>query len=291
MDNAKYAIQVSVVTIIINILLSLIKFIAGILGASSALISDAFHSLSDVLGTIVVIIGVKIASAKSDKEHPYGHERFEPIAAMLLAGFLLGTGVIIAYVAIINIYNGTYKIASIPTDLALYAAVISILLKEGMYWYTRNAAKKIKSDILMADAWHHRSDSLSSFGSLVGIFGAQMGYPILDPLAALFISLFIFKVSYDIFISTIDKITDRACDEETILAIRNNINEDKDIIRLDLLKTRLFGDKIYVDVEISVSPFLSLIDAHAIAERVHDKLEEDFPDIKHCMVHVNPAMI
>ncbi len=291
MEKAQYAIQVSIVTIIVNILLSLIKFIAGIIGASSALISDAFHSLSDVLGTVVVIIGVKIASAKSDESHPYGHEKFEPIAALLLAGFLLGTGVLIAYSAIMNMYSGAYKSATSPTDIALYAAGLSLIMKEGMYWYTRNAAKKIQSDILMADAWHHRSDSLSSFASLFGIYGAQAGYPILDPLAALLISFFIFKVSYDIFMSTIDKLTDRACDDTTIEAIRTKIEADSDIVRIDELKTRLFGDKIYVDVEIAVSPFLSVIDAHTIAERIHEGLEEAFPEIKHCMVHVNPAMI
>jgi cation diffusion facilitator family transporter len=172
--------------------------------------------------------------------------------------------------------------------MALVAAVLSIALKEGMYWYTKAAAVKVRSDALMADAWHHRSDSLSSIGSLVGIGGAMLGFPILDPIASVIICLFIVKVSFEIFKDATDKMVDKACDDETIEAMKNVISGIDGVKGLDLIHTRLFGSKIYVDIEISADGELNLKQAHGIAENVHHTIEEKFADVKHCMVHVNP---
>ncbi len=284
-----YTMRISIVTIFCNVILAVIKFVAGFIGNSSALISDAVHSLSDVLSTFVVIVGVRMGNKESDKDHPYGHERLECIAALILAGLLLATGIGIAFVACEKIYTGMYTTMAIPTTLALIVAIASIFIKEGMYWYTFLAAKKINSDMLRADAWHHRSDALSSLGSLAGIGGAQLGYPICEPLAAFVICYFIIKVSYDICRDAVSKLVDTAVDEETNRQISTTVLSHDAIIAIDDLKTRMFGNRIYVDVEIAVLPHITLIAAHQIAESIHDMVEKNFPDVKHCMVHVNPC--
>ncbi len=288
-NEVKYAIKVSVITIIANAALALVKGIAAIVGNSSALLSDAAHSLSDVLSTFVVLIGVKVANKESDKDHQYGHERLESIAAILLSGVLMATGVGIGFVGMEKLFSGNYENLVLPTNIALYAAIVSIFAKEAMYWYTYFAAKKINSDVLMADAWHHRSDALSSIGSFIGILGAKMGYPVMDSLASVVIALLVMKAAYDIFVNAMDKLVDKALDEKTEKEIINLITSFDEVLGIDLIKTRMFGNKIYVDVEIVVDRALSLVDAHEIAEKVHNSIEENFVLVKHCMVHVNPS--
>lgn len=284
----KVANKVSFITIVQNVLLSVFKLFAGIFAHSNAMISDAIHSASDVFSTIIVIIGVKLASKKSDKEHPYGHERLECVAAIVLSIVLLYTGIKIGSQAVKDIIGGDYQNLQKPGMLALVAAVVSIVTKEIMYWYTRHYAKKIDSSALMADAWHHRSDALSSVGAFIGILGARMGYPILDPIASVVICIFIGKAAYDIFKDAVDKMVDKSCDEKTIQKMREVIASQNGVENIDLLQTRLFGAKIYVDIEIAADKTLSLENAHEIAQRVHDAVEKNFPLVKHCMVHVNP---
>lgn len=286
----KIAMHVSGVSIFINVALSLFKLLAGIIAHSGAMISDAVHSASDVLSTIVVIIGVRLSGKKSDKEHQYGHERLECVSSIILSGLLMLTGVGIGISGIEKIIAGTEgQNLIIPGALALTAAVISLVVKEWMFWYTRAAAKKINSGALMADAWHHRSDALSSIGAFVGILGARLGYPILDPIASVVICLFIAKASIDIFKDAIDKMVDHSCDEETVQRMKDVIMEISGVDRIDDIRTRLFGSRIYVDIEIAADGDMTLRDAHAIAEKVHDAMEGTFQDVKHCMVHVNPS--
>ncbi len=287
----KVANKVSLVSIAGNVVLSLMKLLAGIVAHSNAMISDAVHSASDVFSTIIVIIGIRLASKESDKEHPYGHERLECVAAIVLAMVLLITGIGIGYTAVSNIARGNYGELSVPGILALIAAIVSIVSKEAMYWYTRFYAKKIDSSALMADAWHHRSDAFSSVGALIGIAGARMGYPIMDSIASLVIFVFIVKAAYDIFKDAVDKMVDHSCDEQTQNEIYTCVKNHKDVLGVDLLQTRIFGNKIYVDVEIEVNASYSLRDAHHIAESVHDMIEQTFPKVKHIMVHVNPKEI
>lgn len=287
-DVKKVAVKTSIVTIIINFLLSAFKLIAGILGNSMAMVSDAIHSASDVFSTLIVIIGVKIAAKAPDKNHQFGHERFECVAAIILAVVLFGTGIYIGYSGISNIVTGAYKNFEIPTYLALAAAIVSIVVKEGMFWYTIRAAKKCNSGALKADAWHHRSDALSSVGSLAGIVGAMFGVLILDSIASLVICLLILKAAVDIFIDAVKKMTDQACDEKTEGEIRDFILSCEGVKGLDSLMTRLFGNRIYVIAEISCDSELPLHDAHDIAERVHTGIEQNFPLVKHVTVHVNP---
>lgn len=285
----KVANKVAIITIIQNVLLSVFKLLAGIFAHSNAMISDAIHSASDVFSTIVVIIGVKLASKDSDKEHPYGHERLECVAANILAMVLLFTGLEIGSKAIKDIFSGNYSNLKAPGVLALIAAIVSIVVKEIMYWYTRHYAKKIDSSALMADAWHHRSDALSSIGALIGISGAMLGYPVMDAVASLVIFVFIAKAAYDIFKDAMDKMVDHSCDTETEKEIYDLVLDNKEVLGIDLLQTRIFGNKIYVDVEIQVDGSYTLQKAHEIAEEVHKSIEHNFHKVKHVMVHVNPA--
>lgn len=284
------AMHVSTVSIIVNVVLSLFKLIAGLLGRSGAMISDAVHSLSDVFSTIVVMIGVSISKRKSDEEHQYGHDRMECVAAILLSVLLFIVGVGIGVGGIEKIVNRNQTEVAAPGVIALVAAVFSIVIKEWMYWYTRAAANKINSGALMADAWHHRSDAMSSIGAFIGIGGARLGYPILDPVASLVICFFIGKAAYDIFKDAVDKMVDKSCDDEVVEDMKKIISEQDGVKRLDLLHTRLFGAKIYVDIEIAADGNLTLTEGHEIAQGVHDAIEHNFPLVKHCMVHVNPII-
>ena len=287
-DFQKVANKVSFITIVGNVVLSVIKLLAGIIAHSNAMISDAIHSASDVFSTFIVLIGIKVSSKSADKEHPYGHERLECVAAIVLSVVLLITGLGIGMDALKNIMQGEYSHLQVPGILALVAAIVSIVAKEGMYWYTRYYAKKIDSSALLADAWHHRSDAISSVGALIGIAGARLGFPIMDSIASLAIFVFIVKAAYSIFKDAMDKMVDRSCDEDTETQLRNCVEKNENVLGIDLLQTRIFGNKIYVDIEIAVDGTMSLQKAHGIAESVHDSIEQNFPKVKHIMVHVNP---
>ena len=284
----KIAVRTAIVTILLNTLLTAFKFVAGLLGHSLAMISDAIHSASDVFSTVIVIIGIKISAKVADKDHEFGHERYECVAAILLAALLFATGAGIGYSGIIKIVNGSYKTAEQPDYLAMSAAIVSIVIKEAMFWYTWVAAKKTNSGALKADAWHHRSDALSSVGSLVGIVGAMCGVPVLDCVAAIAICLLILKAAVSIFIDAVNKMTDKACDPKTEEEISAYISEQAGVLHVDQVMTRLFGNRIYVIAEIACDGNLPLKEAHEIAEAVHDGVENKFPLVKHVTVHVNP---
>ena len=290
-NQEQIAMRVSYISILGNVLLSVFKLMAGIFAHSGAMISDAVHSASDVFSTFVVMIGIKISARASDKEHPYGHERMECVAAIVLATILCITGLGIGKNAIAKLQDGNDAGMVIPGILALVAAIVSIVVKEAMFWYTRGAAKKIDSGALMADAWHHRSDALSSVGALVGILFARNGYPMMDAVASLIICVFIVKASYDIFKDAVDKMVDKACDEETERELRKFVEAQPGVLGVDLLQTRVFGNKIYVDLEICADENSTLKESHQVAEQVHDKLEIQFPKVKHIMIHVNPKSV
>ena len=290
-DYEKTAMRVSVVSIVANFILTIFKLLAGIIAHSGAMISDAIHSASDVFSTIVVIIGVKISGRESDKDHPYGHERMECVAAIVLATILAVTGLGIGYTAAGKIAGGDYTNLAIPGRLALAAAILSIMVKEGMYQYTKVNARRIDSGALMADAWHHRSDALSSIGALIGIAGSRLGFPIADPIASVVICLFIEKAAYEIFMDAVNKMVDKACEDEVEMEFMQCAKIQDGVLGVDLLHTRVFGNKIYVDIEIRVDGGKTLQEAHGIAEQVHDAIEKSFPKVKHIMVHVNPGEV
>lgn len=283
------AIRVSVNSILVNLALSAFKLFAGVAARSGAMISDAAHSASDVFSTVIVLAGVAMASKEADEKHQYGHERMECVAAILLGAVLFLTGILIGAAGLQKIFGGGYDKLAVPGALAMGAALISIMVKEGMYWYTRNAAVKTDSGALMADAWHHRSDALSSVGSFIGILGARIGFPVLDPLASVVICIFIIKASYDIFADSICKMIDESCSRETVEQMRLVILRQPGVKGIDDIRTRKFGARVYVDVEICMDGSMSLKQAHETAEKVHLKIEENFAPVKHCMVHVNPV--
>ena len=290
-DNGKQiAMRVSIVSVAVNMLLSVLKLAAGLIAHSGAMVSDAVHSASDVFSTFVVMIGVHMASKEADEEHPYGHERMECVAAIVLAAMLFATGLAIGYAGLNQLLGG-YEEIKAPGALALLAAVVSIGVKEWMYWYTVLAAKKINSGALKADAWHHRSDALSSVGALFGIAGARMGYPFLDCVASVVICAFVIKAAYDIFKDAVDKMLDTACDKDTVKKLQKIILNQPGVLGISKLTTRIFGSKVYVDVEIEADGDMTLRAAHEVAENVHHAIERGASDVKHCMVHVNPRRV
>jgi len=288
-QNQQIAMRTARNSIGVNIALAAFKLFAGIFAQSAAMVADAMHSITDLVSTVVVIVGIKMAGKQPDKEHPYGHERFECVATLILAVLITIVGVGIGWAGVQTIISGDFNELSIPGLLALVAAVVSICVKEGLFWYVRAAAKKIDSSGLMADAWHSRADGLSSIGSFIGILGARLGFPILDPVAAIIICLFILKTALSIAKDALGKMTDRACSDETEEEMRAAVLAHDGVIGIDRLNTRMFGNRIYVDVDICVDGTVSLKEAHDTAQAVHDAIERQFDKVKHCMVHVNPA--
>jgi len=280
--------KISLISILVNLGLSLGKLAAGIFGHSQAMIADAVHSASDVFSTIIVIGALMLSEKEADEGHQYGHEKFESLASLLLAAVLALTGFGIGKTAVRSLIKGTTS-AVLPSGIALAAAVISIAVKEVMYQVTVRIGKRQQSEALIADAWHHRSDALSSIGSFVGILFAMLGFPFMDAVAGLVICVFIIKTAWDIAKPSLSKLTDESCDKETEAKFRETVLSVDNVIRLDVLRTRRFGNGYYVDLEIAVDGSMPTQQAHDIAESVHDLLEQTYPDIRHCMVHVNPA--
>lgn len=281
--------KMSLISLIGNTVLSGFKLFAGVIGNSGAMISDAIHSFSDVLTTLIAWIGVKVSKKAADEAHPYGHERMECVASLLLGLVLMATGLGVGRVGVDNIIANNYETLAIPKLIALAASVVSILGKEAMFWYTRYYAKLINSSAFMADAWHHRSDAISSIGSFIGIAGAMLGFPVMDSVASVVICLFILKVAYDILRDALMKMLDTSCGEAYENQLTHYIAEKEDVRSVDLLHSQMFGNKVFIDLEISVDGDKSLRDAHAVAELVHEDVELNFPEIKHIMIHVNPA--
>ena len=272
--------KVSKISVVSNIALTAFKLVAGIVGKSSAMVADAVHSLSDVAGSALVMFGAKISGKGSDADHPYGHERLECVVSLILANILLLVGAGIGYNGIKDLTDPSSL--AVPGALALVAAVVSLVSKEALFWYTRRAAKSINSVSLMAEA---------SIGSFIGILGGLLGVPVLQPIACLVIAVMILKVAVDIYKDTFSRLVDRSAEQKTVEELGRIAGNVKGVIGVDDIKTRLFGSKIYVDLEIACDSRLTLEEAHNIAESVHHAVEKCRSDIKHCTVHVNPRNI
>lgn len=287
----KAIVKVELVSLIVNTALAFFKLFAGFVGNSMSMISDAIHSFSDSATTIAVLVGVKISSKPSDEDHHYGHEKLESVIGVIIATVLVILAISIfanGCESIISYINGNYTVSKISL-IALVAAGVSILVKEILYLYAMIVAKKHKSPALKADAWHHQSDCLSSVGSLIGIaLAIYTKFVIADAIAALVISVFIVVVAWKILKESIDEITDKAVDINTLEKAKNIIRNVTGVKRIDSIKSRRHGIKIYFDVEISVADSLSIVEAHNIAEEVHLNIENGIEDTKHCTVHVNP---
>ena len=271
-----------------NILLAVFKFVAGILGNSMALVSDAVHSTSDVLATAVAYVGDRIARREADESHPYGHERFEQLAAAVLSLILAGVGIGIGYAGVESLLAGGAG-RETPGMLALIAAAVSIVVKEGMFWYTRHGARKIGSDVFMADAWHHRTDALSSVAALVGVGAAMLGFPLGDPIASIVICLFILKVAWEVGRGAVGKRVDESGGKELNDAIAACAAKCSAVDHIDSVVTRRFGSLYYADLEVAMDGSLTLDEAHEYAAEIHDCIERECPQVKHVTVHVNPV--
>lgn len=277
--------KLTTVSIATNLFLAVFKIVGGWLGHSSVVIADGIDSLSDLLTTTLAYIGVRISAKEADDEHPYGHERFEAILGKLLALFLLVVALAVAFGAVEELRRPNVVA---PTLIAMVAALVSIIGKVLLSRYVVRQARGIKSSVYEADGKNYMNDVLSSVLSLTGAFLATRGLSIFQPLFSLFIAFNILRVAFDLYKESITDLTDRAATPEIIDQLRQTILENKRVRAIDNLKTRMHGKKIYVDVEIAVEWSLTLLDAHHIAEDVHDAIEQNFSDVKHVMVHVNP---
>ena len=291
MEEKKIIRRITLVGVLGNILLTAFKLFAGIYGRSGAMVSDAVHSLSDVFATFIAFLGTIMAKRPADEQHPYGHERLECIASVILGIILMVTGIGIGKTGLLIILSGHYETLTVPGIIALIAAIVSIITKEGMFRYTKHYAGVLRSSAFMADAYHHRSDALSSIGSLIGIGGSMLGFPVLDSVASVVICIFILKVAYSIIKDAIQNMMDESCGEDYDKTLYEFIAGQDGVEGVDSVQRRRFGNKVYVDLEIRVDGNKTVSEGHSIAERVHDRVEKSFPEIKHIMVHVNPVMI
>jgi cation diffusion facilitator family transporter len=286
------ALHVTVVGIFINIFLVLLKFAAGIWGRSSAIIADAVHSLSDFASDILVIAGMRLAERPADKTHKYGHGKFETLSAVFLSFILIFTGIgIFAAGAdkIIKFFNGT--IIAKPGWIAAFAAFFSIVSKEFLYHYTVRIGRKINSQAVVANALHHRSDSFSSIGALLGVGGALIlgeKWRVLDPIAAIIVSFFIIKVSIFILKKSTNELLEASLEEETETEILQITSSVPGVRNPHNLKTRSIGSYIAVDIHIEVSNSLNVEGAHDISSELEKKLKERFGSSSLISVHIEP---
>ena len=290
--EAKIIKKTTIWTMILNTFLMLLKITAGIIGRSTAIISDALNSAGDVGTAFVVMITGKLSRKEIDEDHQYGHEKYESMVSVFLGVALIVSALEIAKLAATKIYEYLFMDIPIekPTYIVLIAALMTILIKESMYQFTKHNAKTANSPSLSAMAWDHRSDELSALGVIIGVGGAMLGVVILEPVASLVICVFIFALGFRIIKVGFTQVVDQAADKETIEAIKAVVSGIEGVKALDILKTRIFGAKLFVDIEISVDPDLSVGEAHDIAELLHDEIEAKIPNVKHCMVHVNPLL-
>lgn len=282
-QSKKTIIRVMIIGIIANIVLVGLKFSFGLIFDNLAVISDAAHSATDLITSFAIVIVVLFSSPKRDKKHNYGHEKIEPLALLFFALLITGLGVLFVWQGIIGILSPQQ--AELNWHL-ISVITASILIKEALFWYGLYHAKKIKSDILRADAWHSRLDSLSSLAVLIGlIFSLFIETNIAESISVLLVSLLIFKVAFSIFKPAIKQLTDTAASEEIYAKIQEIALGTEGVNSIDTLHTRMFGNKIYVDIVVEIDGNLTALKAHQIMRLVHDTLEDDKDlQIKHCTV-------
>ena len=286
---AKTGRSVTLVGVLVNAFLILFKFLAGVFGHSQALIADAVHSVSDLFTDAVVLLGLRIGRKAPDEEHPFGHARIETLASATVGLALIATALYLGIQAALNIYRHTeYH----PTGLALIGAAVSIALKEGLYHYTVHTGRRIKSQLVVANAWHHRSDALSSVAVLLGVVGARLKptWHILDSFAALLVSFFIVKVALEILRTTLREFTDTAPQPEILNKIANCIRSVEGVIDMHDLRVRTSGGLYQMETHIVVDGALTVTEGHRIAKAAESCLAEEVADVDQIIVHVDPAI-
>ncbi len=294
-ENTRYsqAIYVTKVAMASNVLLTGFKFFAGIVGNSSAMIADAAHSMSDFMTDIAVIAGLKVAKKPRDSTHNYGHGKIETLSAAFIGMVLVAVAFGIFWGGlqkVIAFYQG--EVLPAPSRIALAAAILSIVIKEWLYRYTIIYARKLKSDALIANAWHHRSDAFSSVGTMGGIGGAILlggKWVVLDPIAAVILSFFIFKVAFEISYKNLNELLEASLDSATYKSIEEILMSTDGVLGFHELKTRKIGNSMAADVHIEVDRELNIVDAHEISTQVEDRLKEVCGKNGHFSIHVEPC--
>ena len=292
-SREKSIFKVTWIGSIVNFLLLVLKFFAGIVGHSSALVADAVHSLSDFITDIIVIVFVKISSKPEDEDHRYGHGKYETLATALIgiALFAVGIGLLVSGLTkVIEVINGAVLPA--PSMMALAVAAISIFSKEILYRYTVKVGKNLNSQAVIANAWHHRSDSFSSIGTLVGISGAIFlgeKWRILDPTAAIVVSGFIIKVAVALTKQCMDELLERSLPAETEKKILDIITSFPEVSSPHHLRTRRIGTHIAIEVHIRMDGKMTLENAHSIATEVEKRIKEEFGPDTHIGTHMEPV--
>lgn len=282
------ATKVTIISIIWNVVLTIIKVLAGLLGKSNAMVADGLHSASDIISSIGVLIGNKIAKTPNDKEHNYGHEKAETLVSFLLSMLLIFVSIKISLGGINSLFH--LDTVQIPTILPLIVSVISIGVKEYQYRITIKVAKKINSPSLKADAWHHRSDALSSVAAFIGVGGSLLGFKALDPIATVIVGLFVAKVGFNILKDASNELMDYSIDEDEENKILNIAKNTKGVLNIGDLKTRKHGSMAYVDLTICVNKDLTVIEGHEIAHNLEVSILENIKIVKGITVHVEPCL-
>ncbi|MDO5687046.1 MAG: cation diffusion facilitator family transporter [Neisseria sp.] len=274
------------VSVAVNVVLTVLQVIVGIFAKSQALVADGMHSLSDLLADFVALIAARHSRKEADSDHPYGHRRYENAASLALGALLLAVGIGMVFSAIKKFENP----GSIPVvhQAALWVALFTLAAKEGLFRYMLAAAKKVHSSMLVANAWHARSDAASSLVVAVGIVGNLMGYPILDPIAALIVGLMVGKVGWKFGWQALQDLMDAAADDETVMAIKQTILAQTGVLGLHDLRTRKMGDAIIVDVHIEVDDRLSVVAGHNIAVESRLAVMQAHP-VLDVLIHVDPV--
>ncbi len=278
--------RVTVVGAVVNLVLAAVKIVVGWLAQSQALVADGIHSLSDLMSDALVYWAAHHAHHGPDEKHPYGHGRFETAATLGLGGLLVLAAIGIAWDATDRLFSPERLTA--PGYLALGAALFSILANEGLYQYTMVVAKKYRSDMLKANAWHHRSDAVSSIVVLVGIGGTMAGLPYLDAIAAVGVALMVAKIGWDLGLSAFHELVDAGLEEERLEKIRETIRSIGGVEDIHMLRTRRMGGQASVDVHVLVEPRISVSEGHMISQTVIDTLQEEFQEVSDVTVHIDP---
>lgn len=281
--------RLSAVSVGGNAGLAAFKLFAGLWGNSAAMVADAAHSFSDLITTFIAWIGVHAAQKPADAGHPYGHERFESAAALLLSAVLAAAGIGIAWEPLQELATGSFAKLATPEPVALAAAAASIVVKEWMFRYTKRHAERIGSPAFLADAWHHRSDALSSVGSLAGIAGSMAGLAFADSLAGVIISIFVLKAAWDVGQQALSQMLDASCGAAYEQRLADHVAQIPGVEGIDVLRTRRAGSRAFVELEIGVAAERTFAEAHDISELVHASVEETFSEVKHAAVHVSPV--
>ena len=277
--------KVTIIGAIVNFVLAIFKIIIGTLGHSHALIVDGIHSFSDLLSDALVVLAAKQGSQSPDDDHPYGHARIETAFAAVLGGILIAVGIGIVIDALERLTSGDVVT---PDSITIWVALFSVLSKEALYRYTLIYANRYNSALLKANAWHHRSDAISSIVVLIGIVGSIAGIPYLDAAAAVIVSMMIAKIGWEIAKESIDVLVDKGLDPDKVKSISQYISDIPGVSQMHMLRTRQMGADALLDVHIEVSPQLSVSEGHRISDEVSSQLTRQFPDISQVLVHIDP---